>query len=38
VEKRDADNFAYVMALGPKVGPLADVVGVAFYSFAVTPT
>src|SRR5215471_2614172 len=38
VEKRDADNFACAMALGPKIGPLAEVVGVAFYSFAVTPT
>ena len=32
VEKRDADNFASAMALGPKIGPLAEVVGVAFYS------
>src|SRR5215471_17146252 len=38
VEKRDADNFACAMALGPKIGPLAEVVGVAFFSFAVTPT
>jgi len=30
VEKRDADNVASAMALGPKIGPLAEVVGVAF--------
>jgi len=30
VEKRDADNVASVMALGPRIGPLAAVVGVAF--------
>ena len=30
VEKRDADNFAYAMALGARIGPLAEVVGVAF--------
>jgi len=28
VEKRDADNLAYAMALGARLGPLAEVVGV----------
>ena len=28
MENRDADNFAYAMALGPRIGPLGEVVGV----------
>jgi hypothetical protein len=30
VEKRDADDVAFAMALGARIGPLAEVVGVAF--------